>query len=177
MKRLVTLLMFAIITALSAYSQSILGIDVGESYSSAYKMLRDRFGYKVSEDGGNIELSKFEMGDFYFDYGQLFFQWSDNAAKFYKATFQKWLPVTEVESMKQQREALKDKLESKYSVEEFINDQGFKCYELLGEETNGVTMHGSIELIRGKGRDNIKRLYLKLYYFPKAEFIKENSDF
>ena len=177
MKRLATLLVIAIITTLSSYSQSILGIDVGESYSSAYKMLRERFGYKVSENSGNLELSKIEMGNFYFDFGTLYFQWSDNAAKFYRATFQTYSPVTEVESMKQQREVLKDKLESKYSVEEFINDQGFKCYEFLGEETNGVTMHGSIELHRGKGRDNVERLYLMLYYFPIAEFIKENSDF
>lgn len=69
------LLMTAV--AVTTYAQSVLGIKIGESYSNAKNTLRERYGYKLSEDSGNLTLSNFEMGDFSFDYGTLFFQWVD----------------------------------------------------------------------------------------------------
>lgn len=54
---------------------------------------------------------------------------------------------------------------------------GYKCYEFLGEEEDGVTIHGDITLTRTKGKDNVERLYLFLSYYPIADFIQEDSDF
>lgn len=165
------------ITPMLTYAQSILGVKVGESYTDAQRILQARYGDKLSENNGNLTLYDFEMGDFFFKYGTLYFQWGNDTARFYKAMFQTWTTVNSTEELMQSGEILKSKLESKYEIFEYKNEQGFKCYEFLGSETNGVTMHGSIELERSKGNDGIERLYLFLYYFPIAGFINENSDF
>lgn len=162
---------------ISTSAQSILGVKVGENYADAKKNLEARFGYRLTENSGNLTLYDFSMGDFGFNYGTLFFQWNNDTAKFYKAVFQKWMSVGDVESIKRSREVLREKIESKYSIYEFKNNQGFKCYEFLGKETNGVTMHGSIEVCRTKGKDGTERLYLMLFYDPIANFIIDNSDF
>ena len=177
MKRFLLLIVMMTAVAVTTYAQSVLGIKVGESYSNAKNTLRERYGYKLSEDSGNLTLSNFEMGDFSFDYGTLFFQWVDGVARFYRAEFQKWKPVSEAEPMKRSREFLKNKLKHKYQIFEFKNSLGYKCYEFIGEEEDGVTMHGDITLTRTKGKDNVERLYLFLSYYPIADFIQEDYDF
>lgn len=177
MRRIFLTIAVMIVAMVSASAQSILGIKVGESYSNAKNTLRERYGYKLSEDSGNLTLSNFEMGDFSFKYGTLYFQWVDGVARFYRAEFQKWKPVSEAESMKHSREFLKNKLKHKYQIFEFKNSLGYKCYEFIGEEEDGVTMHGDITLTRTKGNDNVERLYLFLSYYPTADFIQEDSDF
>lgn len=177
MKRFLLLTVMMTAVAVSAFAQSVLGIKVGESYSNAKDVLRERYGYKLSEDNGNLTLSNFEMGDFSFNYGTLYFQWVDGDARFYRAEFQKWEPVSEAKTMKYYRVSLKSKLKHKYQIFEYKNSLGYICYEFLGEEENGVTMHGDITLTRAKGNDNVERLYLILSYYPIADFIQEDSDF
>lgn len=173
----VLIIALTIVAAISTSAQSILGVKVGENYADAKKHLEERFSYRLSENSGNLTLYDFSMGDFGFNYGTLFFQWNNDTAQFYKAVFQKWMPIGDVESIKKCREILREKIESKYSVNEFKNNQGFKCYDFIGEEINGVTMYGSIEVRRTKGNDGTERLYLMLFYEPKANFIIDNSDF
>ena len=177
MKRILLLIAMITVAAVSTFAQSVLGIKVGESFSNAKNALRERYGYQLSEDSGNLILSNFEMGDFSFKYGTLYFQWIDGVARFYKADFQQWEPVSEAESMKRSRELLMNKLKAKYGIFEYKNSQGYKCYEFIGEEKDGIVMHGTITLMRTKGNDNVERLYLFLSYNPIADFIQEDSDF
>lgn len=172
----IIILLFMMIPML-VHAQSILGIQIGENFNDAKRMLKLRYGDKLSDENGNLTLYDFEMGDFPFKYGTLYFQWENGSTQFYKAMFQTWEPMSNAEALKRDREILKSKLESKYQIYEFQNKQGFKCYEFLGSDTNGVTMHGSIELQRSQGNDGNERLYLFLYYFPIAEFIHEDLDF
>ena len=176
MRKCICIIAF-IIPTIACFSQTILGIKIGESYTNAKKVLEERYSYKLHEDGGNLVLYDFYMGEFNFKYGTLHFQWSNSESKFYEAEFQYWESVRDVESMKSLRENLKRVIESKYDIYEYKNKQGFVCYEFLGERINNVTIRGSIDLHRSKGEDEVERLYLILTYCPIADFIKEDSDF
>lgn len=176
MRKCICIIAF-IISTIACFSQTILGIKIGESYTNAKNILEERYSYKLHEDSGNLILYDFDMGEFNFKYGTLYFQWSNNEAKFYAAEFQYWDSVRDVESMKSSRENLRCKIESKYDIYEYKNEQGFICYEFLGETINDVTIRGSIDLHRYKGKDGVERLYLILSYSPIADFIKEDSDF
>ena len=176
MRRCICIIAF-IIPTIACFSQTILGIKIGESYTNAKKVLEERYSYKLNEDGGNLVLRDFDMGTFNFKYGTLLFQWSNSESKFYAAVFQYWDSVRDVESMKSLREILRSKIESKYDIYEYKNKQGFICYDFLGETINNVTIRGSIDLNRDKGKDGVERLYLVLSYYPIADFIKEDSDF
>lgn len=170
------LLIFLVISNF-VYSQSILGVRFGSSYEDTKKILEARFGTGIIEDKGNLAIYDFDMGAFHFHSGVLCFQWKEKESIFFRAEFQKWSGTRNVESMKAEREYLKRLIASKYEIFEFKNRQGFICYEFLGEETDGITIHGEISLERTRGKDNIERLYLFLIYYPIAEFIEENADF
>lgn len=170
------LLIFLVISNF-VYSQSILGVRFGSSYEDTKKILEGRFGTGIIEDKGNLAIYDFDMGAFHFNSGVLCFQWKEKESIFFRAEFQKWSGTRNVESMKAEREYLKRLIASKYEIFEFKNRQGFICYEFLGEETDGITIHGEISLERTRGKDNIERLYLFLIYYPIAEFIEENADF
>lgn len=173
------LLIFVLtISTLVASAQSVLGINFGRPYSEVKEALKTRFGkFNVEEDKGVLAIYDFNMGSIHFNSGKLYFQWDGQMSKFYRAEFQKWDGMKNVESMKNERMYLKGLIASKYKTFEFKNSQGFICYEFLGEEINGITMHGEISLVRAKGKDDIERLYLFLLYNPIADFIEENSDF
>ena len=47
------------------------------------------------------------MGTFHFNSGTLCFQWKERDSKFFRAEFQKWSGTRNVESMKAEREYLK----------------------------------------------------------------------
>lgn len=172
-----TILLIFLAISNFVYSQSILGVRFGSSYEDAKKTLEDRFGRYIEEDKGNLTIYDFDMGTFHFNSGTLCFQWKERGSKFFRAEFQKWSGTRNVESMKAEREYLKRLIASKYEIFEFKNRQGFICYEFLGEESDGITIHGKISLERTRGKDNIERLYLFLIYYPIAEFIEENADF
>ena len=176
MRRCICIIAF-IIPTIACFSQTILGIKIGESYTNAKNILKERYASKLNEDGGNLVLYDFDMGEFNFKYGKLCFQWSNSESQFYAAEFQYWESVRDVESMKSLRENLKRVIESKYDSYEYKNEQGFRCYDFLGKRINDVTIRGSIDLNRDKGKDGVERLYLVLSYYPIADFIKEDSDF
>lgn len=157
--------------------QSIMGVKIGTGYEETEKILKTRFGYNVVNDKGNLSIYDFYMGDFHFKSGKFCFQWEGEISKFTGAEFQTWENASNVEDIKRMRERLKRIIESKYNIFEYKNKQGFLGYEFLGEEVNGITMHGEIDIERMKGRDDVERLYLFLIYYPIADFIQENSDF
>lgn len=173
------LLFFSMIT-LSATAQSILGIKVGESYTNALNYLRARYGKynpPVEEDG-NLFLTNFDIGGITFSYGTFYFQWSMGVeARFSGAEFQKWTSVNDTQSMKRDRDYIKNVLSSKYMVLSHVNDQGFKCYIFASDEENGIVMNGTLDLLRSKGNNGKEHLYLILTYAPEADFIHRNSDF
>ena len=165
---------------LSANAQSILGIKVGESYGKALEYLKRRYTIAPPvENGGNILLVELNLGGIYFNLGTLYFQWDTDAeATFSGAQFLKWTSVNDTQSMKRDRDYIKNILSSKYTVLSRINDQGFKCYIFASdEESGGIVMNGSLDLKRTKGNDGRERLYLSLEYAPEAVFIHHNSDF
>lgn len=176
MKRFLLIVALILASTLSTLAQTILGIKVGESYVESKKILEERYGYKLVEKNGNLTLYDFEMGDIPFQYGVLYFQWSGGTAKFYKAEFQDWTSVNNTETLKSNRDYLMKMLKLKYAFFEYKNKQGFKCLEFLGEEVDGVTMHGNVTLQRDRGNDEKERLYLTLYYEPIAVFIDKASD-
>ncbi len=176
MKRVLFIVVLMLASTLSTLAQTILGIKVGESYVESKKILEKRYGYKLVEKNGNLALHDFEMGDIPFQYGTLYFQWSGGTAKFYKAEFQDWTSISDTENLKSKRDYLMRMLKLKYTLFEYKNKQGFKCSEFLGEEVDGVTMHGNVTLHRGRGNDEKERLYLILSYEPIADFIDEASD-
>lgn len=176
MKKIILFALFFTCTFL-VHAQSILGIKVGSSFDVAKNTLEARFGYQLIKDKGNLSIYDFYMGDFHFDSGTLYFQWEGKTSRLYSADFQTWDSTSNSEAIKKRRDFLKTIIESKYNIYEFKNKQGFLCYEFLGEEVDGITMHGEINLHRGKGKDGTERLHLVLYYYPIADFIDENSDF
>lgn len=177
MKKVILFSLFLVCGFQPILAQSILGIKVGASFDVAKNTLEARFGYQVINKKGNLSIYDFDMGNFHFDSGTLYFQWEGKASRLYRAEFQKWDSTSNVEQMKKRRDFLKTIIESKYEIFEFKNKQGFLCYEFLGEEVDGITMHGEIYLERAKGKDGVERMYIWLCYYPIADFIDENSDF
>lgn len=180
-RQLLVFISILIFVSASVNAQSILGIKVGESYTNALTYLRARYGKynpPVEEDG-NLFLTNFDMGGITFNYGTFYFQWSmGSEARFSGAEFQKWTSVNDTQSMKRDRDYIKEVLNSKYTVLSRINDQGFKCYIFTSdEESNGIVMNGSLDLERSKGKNGKEHLYLILTYTPEADFIHHNSDF
>lgn len=80
---------------------------VGSSYEDTKKTLEDRFERYIEEDKGNLTIYDFDMGTFHFNSGTLCFQWKERDSKFFRAEFQKWSGTRNVESMKAEREYLK----------------------------------------------------------------------
>ncbi len=178
-KKVIVALVFllAVFGCSSITAQTILGIKVGESLVNAKSVLKTRYGSKLYESSGNLKLSDFAMGPINFKYGELSFQWSGETSKMVGASFQDWDEPNETERLIQKRESLKNILGSKYALYEYVNKQGFKCYEFIGDEVDGITMHGVITIDRSEGNDGTKRLYLCLIYEPIAAFINDSSDF
>lgn len=178
MKNRIFCLILTLIGTLCAYAQTtILGIPVGETYSNAERMLSQRYGYKLREENGNLILYNFEMGGVEFQSGELKFQWKNGVGRLCGATFQDWSSPKNVNTLKAKRDLLRQLMSNKYDIEDDTNDQGFKKFFFFGQPENGVWIIGSVDIIRGKGNDGVQRCYLYLFYFPKADFIEENSDF
>lgn len=72
------------------------------------------------------------MGDFEFNYGSFEFQRSGSSSYFNYAYFERRFPINAIKTAKSSRDylfsLLKDKYEDDY-VWNYINDQGFKCYQ------------------------------------------------
>ncbi len=178
MKRymLLLLLMFSV----HSYSQSVLGIGFGSDYKTVKSMLESRYGkYEVHEDEGCLKLYNFTMGDFFFKFGTFYFQWNGDNTYFNAAEFSLPSDDNNVETMKSSRDylysLLKEKYENEY-LEQFINDEGFKCYKFGINPIDSTQVLGNIILHRSKSNDGKTRLYLDLNYLP-IHYVSKSSDF
>lgn len=178
-KRLI-LICFAITALMPAFGQSVLGIPFGTSYDETRDALRQRFGrFSVDENQGNLEISDVQIGGFRFKFGELMFQYSGSRSYLSSATFQTHFGLQETELAKRERDYLYSLVSPKYEsnhLEEFISDEGFKCYKFGINPKDPNKVLGCISLQKLKGKDGIKRLYLILEYFP-IEFVPFSSDF
>lgn len=176
-KVIIILLFFASITA---SAQSVLGIPFGSSYDGVKHMLEERIGeYKVIEDGGSLKVYGISIGGFEFKFGEFNFQYAGNLSYFNAASFQTYYSRNNVDVAKRDRDYLFSLLKNKYKdeyLEEYINEQGFKCYRFGTNPKDEYSSLGAIVLQRGKGNDGISRLYLHLVYFP-IHYIDESYDF
>ncbi len=178
MKNRIICLFLTLIGTLCAYAQTtILGIPVGETYSNAELSLIKRYGLKCSPENGKLKLYDFEMGGLSFQYGELDFQWTGGTGRLSSAMFQDWVSKKHLGKLKEKRDYLRKLFEEKYIVLDDTNDQGFKCFYFYGVPEKGIKMMGSVEIRQGPGKDDVNRYYLLLYYFPKADFIQQGSDF
>lgn len=179
LKRLI-LICFAITVLTSAFGQSVLGIPFGASYKDTLDALRQRFEwFSVREDQGNLKIYDFKMGGFEFKVGELGFQYNGSKSYLNSAHFETWFDSNETARAKNNRDYLYLLISQKYEdeyLEELINDNGFKCYKFGINPKDSNKVLGGIYLDRGEGKDGIKRLYLKLEYFP-IEFVPFSSDF
>lgn len=179
MKRLFVLVT-VVFSLIACQAQSVLGIKFGSSYSDVKEQLENRFGlYKTYDDGGSLCMYNIYMGDIEFNSAKFYFQYSGNKSWFNAAEFQKHYPASEVSAAKNTRDYLftliKDKYEDEY-LEEFTNEQGFKCYKFGSNPYDESNVLGIIQLKRGKGKDGISRLYLFLNYLP-ISYVSKSSDF
>lgn len=180
MKKILFLLLL-LIFSIGCFSQSVLGIPMGSSFSTVKSQLQNRFGYSaVYDDNGDLIInSDFSMGDFEFNYGSFEFQRSGSSSYFNYAYFEKRFSISDVKSAKNARDylfsLLKDKYEEEY-IGSFINDQGFKCYQFGNDPKDSNRALGIIKLQKTQGKDGKMRLYLQLIYGP-IYYIDRSSDF
>ncbi len=178
MKNRIFCLILTLIGTLCAYAQTtILGIPVGETYTNAEMSLIQRYGFKCSSENGKLKLYDFEMGGLPFQYGELDFQWIGATGRLSSAMFQDWVSLKQLSKIKEKRDFLRKVMADKYLIVDKTNDQGFDIFFFYGEKENGVEMMGCVDLSKFPGNDGTNRYYLTLYYFPKADFIQQGSDF
>lgn len=180
MKKILFLFVLLIFTTV-CYSQSVLGIPFGSSFSTVKSQLQDRFGYySVTEDNGTLKLyNDFSMGDYTFNFASFEFQRSGSLSYFNFAYFERRFGANQITAAKESRDYLFSLLKGKYEddfVDDYINDQGFKCYNFGQDPKEPQYTLGRIILSRGQGKDGKTRLYLKLIYGP-IHYLSKSSDF
>lgn len=180
MMRYLVLLFMLALTLISSSAQSVLGIPFGSSYDETKSALQNRFGkYAVHEEGGLLKLMDFEMGGFLFNFGDFEFQYGNNKTYLNAADFQRYYPVSEKDQAIKERDYLYSLLMEKYEdeyLEEFKNEQGFKCYKFGLNPFDSTKVLGVITLERGLSREGKEKLYLHLTYFP-IYYLDKSSDF
>lgn len=79
--------------------------------------------------------------------------------------------------MKSNRDYLYSIIKNKYTyLEEYVNDQGFKCYKFGINPLDDSRVLGLITLERAESKGGDIRLYLTLHYLP-IYYIDKSSDF
>lgn len=162
---------------ISAQSQTILGIPFGSSYSTVKDGLKERFGeINVIEDGGQLTIIKPVIGGHEFSGAELFFQRRGQSSWLNRVFIQKIYPLSDVKYAKQFRDLLAEELKGKYYVEDFIDNDGFKCYGFGTNPKNDDEYLGVLSVGKNKGKDGKTRIYLILDYGP-IYYINKASDF
>ena len=163
-----------------ANAQSVMGIKFGSSIETVKQQLEQRLGkYSVYEDNGTLRISDFTMGDFYFHFGIFRFQYDGNKSFMSEADFAIFSEINDIENMESKRDYLYSLLKNKYEdeyLEEFINEQGFKCYKFGVNPLDDSRVLGKISLFQAESRKGKEQLYLRLHYGP-IYYIDKSSDF
>lgn len=146
-----------------ANAQSVMGIKFGSSIEEVKQQLQQRLGeYSVSKNNGKLSINDFKMGDFHFDFGDFYFQYNGDNSYFNEAIFQCYSNENDVEGMKAQRDYLYSLIKEKYEdmyLEEFTNEQGFKCYKFGINPLDNSKVLGVIRLERCESKAGDKKLY------------------
>lgn len=163
-----------------SYSQQVLGIKFGSTYEDVKKMLEKRYGfYNVYDDNGILWLADAPVGDFHFDILNFEFQRQDNRSYFYYSRFSMFFAIDETELACKTIKSIWNDIKHKYAnqyIEEYFNDDGFKCYKFGINPLDEDRVLGVLSLKQGIGNDGKKRLYLHLDYGP-IYYIDKTSDF
>lgn len=161
-----------------ANAQSVMGIKFGSSIETVKQQLEQRLGkYSVSKNNGTLSINDFTMGDFHFDFGDFYFQYYGDNSYFNEVFFQCYSNKNDVEKMKSNRDYLYSIIKNKYTyLEEYVNDQGFKCYKFGINPLDESRVLGLITLERAESKGGDIRLYLTLHYLP-IYYIDKSSDF
>ena len=160
---------FAVIVPLICYSQSVLSIPFGETYSNVKQKLQQRFpNALISEKNGRLAIYNIPIGNFEFRYGEFIFIWIDNNWIFNAAEFQAYYDLSDISVAKKDRDYLFEMIKTKYgnTVEESTNSEGFKRYGFGLNPYDDSRFLGGINLTKSEGNDGISRYYLYLSYFP-----------
>lgn len=157
--------MAMVVMTISAIAQtdmfSVCGIALGTPKDEALSILRDRFGYSaVREDVGNIEIHDGAVGGIHYKYLTFNFAWVNGASKFNGAFFSTPYELNEEKDAIEKRDLIKSVYEQKYTIKEYVNDDGFKSYYF----GNGNIVNGAISIFKGKSEDGIIRLHTTVIY-------------
>ena len=178
-KILVTLITI-LLSSNCVMAQSVLGIKFGSSYDDVLGYLSQRFGkYNVHKNETGLTVYNCKLGDVSFHLGEFGFQYDNNNSYFNSATFQIHYELSESNAAKDTRDyifsLLKEKYEDEY-IEEYTNDEGYKCYKFGVNPFDEDMALGLITLERAKGKDGKSRLYVLLEYLP-IYYLPKSSDF
>ena len=158
---------------------TVLGIDFGSDKYTVLSTLRERFGHSnVTEENGIIEVENPSLGGFKFQYASFEFQYERGKTYLSNAVFQTNYTLGQESLAKRERDYLLSLMQPKYekSIENFTNEDGFKCHRFGTNPRDLSKSLGLIILKKGTGKDGIKRLYLILSYGP-INYIDPSSDF
>ena len=147
---------------------------------SVKESLERRYGkYSVFDDNGNLKIYDCTIGDYYFKYADFGFQYGYNGAKFNSARFSHPFDVGQAKIAKTVRDNLFKTLRAKYEkeyIEEFVNEDGFKCYKFGLNPVEPDLVLGIISLYKGESKGGKVYLYLDLEYLP-IHYYHKSSDF
>ena len=179
MKKIV--IFFALLIAsINANSQSVLGIPFGSKYSVVKKNLEERFGsYHLYEDEGKLIVLPISVGGFDFNGGEFYFQRANGTSYFNSARFDKFFDGNDVKLAERSRDYLYSLLKDKYSndyLEEYENDDGFKCYKFGTNPKNTDNVLGFIRLLRYQ-KDNGKTGFCLTLEYGPIYYVDKASDF
>ena len=157
---------------------TVLGIRFGSSFSTVKSALQSRFGYSsVTEKSGILEVDNPRLGNSMFSLGTFDFQRSGNESYLNFADFQQYYSLKNESSAISDRDFLFSLIKEKYPfTEQYVNKDGYKCYRFGINPKDINCSLGVIYLVKGLGKDGVKRLYLHLQYGP-IFFIDKLSDF
>lgn len=179
MKKILLLALFFVATAV-VQAQTVLGIALGSSYETVKTALEERYGkFNVKEVDGQLKIYGLTMGEFHFDFGTFSFQRKGSQTYFSDAEFQKYYSPTDESIVKGDRDYLYSIIKDKYAdeyLEEYVNEQGFKCYKFGLNPRDEDKVLGLIQVFRATSKGGEKHLYLRLEYGP-IYYIDKASDF
>jgi len=165
------LLLFLLLLPTSMYAQtSICGVDFGTSYSTAERILENKFGDKVSYMSDKTEIvfrDKMYAGRFW-SYLYFIFQ-SDGVNSFFNRCILAKTCKTLAEA-KEYRDAIKRQMEGKYSIVDFINEKTKLKYYLGGTDPTNYNRVGfCIDIIKLDNGEYSARLDYGPYDYVKEE--------
>lgn len=164
-KKYILLLVFLISTVIGSAqtsSFSICGIPMGTEKSEAEKILKERFGLlKVRDDAGDLSILDGQAGGIYHKFMTFNFSWINGKSVLNGATFSTPFELNEQKRTTEFREFIKSVYEKKYRIKEYVNEDGYKCYE-FGDIDSFV---GNITVHKSKSKDGKTRLFTDIIYY------------